>query len=73
MIVDELDSSASKTTAAVVSRTISSGDPHTDTKIWEKTVEEKSKGRLEGPLDVSVHGLFCDVSISRRFGVGAGT
>ena len=60
------------TRSAVVSRTISSGDPYVDEKIWEKTLEERSKGWLDGPLPGSHESLPPEVSVSRRFGVAQG-
>ena len=72
MTVSELDECAPITRSAVVSRTISSGDPYVDEKIWEKTLEERSKGWLDGPLPGSHESLPPEVSVSRRFGVAQG-
>ena len=72
MTVSELDDSATITRSAVISRTTSSGDPYVDDKIWEKTMEERSKGWLEGPLPGDCSSLPSNVSVSRRFGVPQG-
>ena len=44
-----------------------SGDEEMDTSIWEQTIEEVSKGWLQGPL--SDADVPFDAPISRRFGV----
>ena len=72
MTVKELDDSASINRALVVSRTTSSGDSYIDERVWEKTMEEQTKGWLEGPLPVTSCSLPSNVSVSRRFGVHQG-
>ena len=63
--VDELSAGALLAREACILSTKSSGCEDTDLALWKKTLEERDKGWLIGPLDVS--SLDPDVVISRRF------
>ena len=63
--VDELSSNALLAREACILSTKSSGCRDTDLALWHKTVEERDKGWLIGPLDAS--SLDRDVVVSRRF------
>ena len=63
--VDVLCSEASRSRQAVLATTRSSGDGDMDLKLWQKTLEERDKGWLVGPCDLSK--LEVNAVISKRF------
>ena len=69
MTVDELDQKAAMTREAIFASTSSSGDDYIDGQVWSKTLEECSKGWLDGPLGYDLNTLDKNVSVSRRFGI----
>ena len=63
--VDELVEGSSKSRAAVRLATSSSGDAELDSRLWMKTLEERDRGWLIGPL--SWNDLEEDAVVSKRF------
>ncbi len=63
--VDELSAGALLAREACILSTKSSGCKDTDLALWQKTLDERDKGWLIGPLDVS--SLDHDVVVSKRF------
>ena len=62
-----LMSAARQGNATIISRTRSSGTPEVDQAVYEKTLEEVSKGWLSGPHDPE--SLPPGAIVSRRFGL----
>lgn len=65
--VSELQKHATMVRPKLDSDSMGSGDSDIDTAVWSKTLEEVSKGWLEGPL--SADQVPPDQPISRRFGL----
>ena len=63
--VDELSAGAAMAREACRLSTKSSGCKETDSALWSKTLEERDKGWLVGPLEWN--DLDADVVVSRRF------
>ncbi len=63
--VDELEDGSSRARAAVRLATSSSGDADMDSKLWLKTLEERDRGWLIGPL--SWDELEENAVVSKRF------
>ena len=61
-IHDVLWSEATKARQAVLATTRSSGDYEMDLKLWQKTLEEKDKGWLVGPCDLTSGGECCHLA-----------
>ena len=70
--VDELRELACPTAALAYMNTKSSGVQMTDQKLWEKTLEERSKGWLQGPLEGGLNALQPGQTLTRRFAVTQG-
>ena len=69
--VDEVSAGASMAREACRLSTNSSGCEETDSALWSKTLEEKDKGWLVGPLDWN--DLDTDTVVSRRFPLRQGS
>ena len=69
--MDELSAGASMAREACRLSTKSSGCEETDSFFWLKTLEERDKGWLVGPLDR--HDLDPDTVVSRRFPLRQGS
>ena len=71
--VEELRELAGVNAALAFAETKSSGDHQIDTKLWEKTMEEKHRGWIEGPLSFGLDSLSPGQTLTRRFAVVQGT
>ena len=67
MTPDQVRSAAKSTRKAIWHSTRASHDKAIDAEVYNATSDEKSRGFLEGPLDISE--LPDDASLTRRFGV----
>ena len=70
--VDELRELAGPTAALAYMNTKSSGDQLTDQKLWDKTLEERAKGWIQGPLEGGLSALQPGQTLTRRFAVAQG-
>ena len=70
--VEELRDLAGVNAALAYAETKSSGDQQIDTRLWEKTMEEKQKGWIEGPLPHGLDDLSHGQTLTRRFAVVQG-
>ena len=68
--VDELIEGSSKARSAVRLATVSSGDSDLDSKLWSKTLEERDRGWLIGPVPWEL--LEEHAVVSKRFPIQQG-
>jgi hypothetical protein len=67
LTVDALRKQAEFRRAQLFEECKGSGDHEVDVEVWKQTLEERDKGWLTGPLEVS--DIADDVPISKRFGL----
>ena len=70
MTIQELERQSAAGREMALSQVVSSGDHQIDLAVWNQSLDEVTKGYLEGPFDPS--NVAPDVPLSRRFGVVQG-